>query len=82
MTFLDIFDSNLTSDCVLDSCFMMKGGDCETDLPATTDILLGVKPFSITATELNPSGYSYSICYRCNVKPTGLALISFDKDQI
>ena len=61
----------------------MKGGDCSSVLPAQSDIVLGiVAPYSLTATELNSVGYSYSICYSCDILPTGLPLITFTKDAI
>ena len=53
-------------------------------LPAQTDLVFGAAPtFSITATELNPSGYSYSICYGCSIIPLDASpTIMFSKDLI
>ena len=56
----------------------MTGGNCGIALPAQTDIILGAAPYSITATELNQSGYTYSICYSCEI--TGFPAIFFTKD--
>ena len=67
---------------MLESCKLMTAGACGTNLPAQTDIVLGAAPYSITATELNPVGYSFSICLSCDIKPTGLPLITFIKDSI
>ena len=60
----------------------MTGGACGTALPAQTDVILGPNTYSIDATELKSTGYSYSICYSCDIKPTGLPLINFTKDSI
>ena len=60
----------------------MTGGDCGTALPAQSDVILGTNPYSIDASELNISGYSYSICYSCDINPSGLTLITFTKDFI
>ena len=60
----------------------MYGGDCGTPLPAKPDFVLDVYPYSITQTELNPNGYTYFICYSCDIKPTGLPIITFTKDLI
>ena len=60
----------------------MYGGDCGTPLPAKPDFVLDVYPYSITQTELNPIGYTYFICYSCDIKPTGLPIITFIKDLI
>ena len=55
---------------------------CLNVFPPQMDIVLGAAPYSITATELNPVGYSFSICLSCDIKPTGLPLITFTKDSI
>ena len=60
----------------------MTAGACGTNLQAQSDLVLGEAPFSISATELNPLGYSYSLCYSCDIKPTGLPIITFTKDVI
>ena len=60
----------------------MTAGNCGTPLPAQSDVTLGANPYSIDATELNPAGYSHSICYSCDIKPTGLPMITFTKDSI
>ena len=69
-------------DCVLNSCSIMTAGNCGTPLPAQSDVTLGANPYSIGATELNSAGYSHSICYSCDIKPTGLPMITFTKDSI
>ena len=79
--YTDIFSHTATTDCVLDSCRLTTGGACGTPL-AQTDLVLGAAPFSMTATELNSLGYSHSICYSCDIKPTGLPMITFDKDLV
>ena len=68
--YTDIFSHVAQTDCVLDSCRLTTGGACGTAL-AQTDLVLGPTPFSMTATELNSLGYSHSICYSCDVIPTG-----------
>ena len=60
----------------------MTAGLCGTPLPAQTDLVLGVAPFTIDATELNSLGYSWALCYSCDIKPTGLPIITFTKDLI
>ena len=61
----------------------MTGGTCGSALPNQSDLVLEVDPFSISATELNPLGYSYTICYSCDILPTGgLPIITFDRDLI
>ena len=61
----------------------MKSGACGTALTGQTDIVIGVAPlFSISATELNPLGYTKTLCYSCVIKPTGLPIITFTKDLI
>ena len=61
----------------------MTGGACGTALtPPQSDIVLGAAPYSMTATELNSNGYTHPICYTCDVKPTGLPIITFNKDLI
>ena len=46
-------------DCVLNSCSIMTSGACEIAFPGQTDLVFGVAPlFSISATELNPLGYT------------------------
>ena len=77
----NIFSHSAPTDCVLDSCRLTTGGACGTAL-AQTDLVLGAAPFSITATEKNFLGYSHSICYSCDIKPTGLPMITFDKDLV
>ena len=79
--YTDIFSHTASTDCVLDSCRLTTGGACGTAL-AQTDLVLGTAPFSIMATELNSRGYSHSICYSCDIKPTGLSSITFNKDLI
>jgi hypothetical protein len=61
---------------------LTAGGACGTALAQTDLVLEAAAPFSITATTLNPLGYSHQICYTCDIKPTGLPLITFDKDLI
>ena len=45
------------ADCLVDSCNLMTSGACGTALPVQNDLVLGISPFSISATELNPLGY-------------------------
>ena len=45
------------ADCVLDSCKLMTAGACGTAFPVQNDLIIGVTPFSISGTELNPLGY-------------------------
>ena len=47
----------------------MTGSSCGTAL-VQTDLVLGPAPYSVTATTLNPLGYSHSICYSCDIIPT------------
>ena len=59
----------------------MAGSSCGTAL-VQTDLVLGPAPYSVTATTLNPLGYSHSICYSCDIIPKGLPKIIFSKDLI
>ena len=57
----------------------MLDTDCTTGLGSQTDVTLGASPsFGLTATELNPLGYSWTFCYRCEIKPTDQPSIYFD----
>ena len=60
----------------------MTGGACGTALtPPQIDIVLGAAPYSMTATELNSNGYTYSLCYSCEIKQINPELfITFVKD--
>ena len=50
---------------------MTTGGSCGSTL-VQNDLVLGAAPsYSIKATELNSLGYSYSICYSCDIIPIG-----------
>ena len=62
----------------------MTGGACGTALtPPQIDIVLVGATYSMTATELNSNGYYYTLCYSCDIKPTGLPIITFNyKDLI
>ena len=61
----------------------MTGGACGTSLPVQSDIVIGAESFSISASELTPEGYSYSICYSCDIQPLGgLPILTFIKDLI
>lgn len=61
----------------------MTSGACTTALPAQTDLVIGAAPaYSISASEVNSSGYSYVLCYSCDIQPTGLPLIKFNKDPV
>ena len=52
-------------------------------MPAQTDVSISAStPYSITASELVPAGYTHTVCYKCDVKPTGLPVISFTKDSL
>ena len=57
----------------------MLDTDCTTAL-AQSNIVFGASPFGISATELNPGGYTTPICYKCNITPTGLTPIEFTKE--
>ena len=54
-------------ECLINSCSIKTGGACGTALPGQTDIVLGTTPYSLTANEQNLAGYSYSICYSCDI---------------
>ena len=78
--FKDIFTQTHAADCVVLTC-SIKESDCMTPLPAQFDISVGSSPiFPILATELNPKGFSHTICYSCGVKPFGLSLIYIIKN--
>ena len=55
---------------------------CLVAMAAQPDIVLGTQPFGIFAAETNPLGYSYSFCYSCTIKPTGLPAITFNHDSV
>ena len=77
----DIFKHSDKVGCVLNSCNLMTAGACGTPLPTLTDIVLGPSPnFSITASELIPTGYSHSFCLSCVITPTGLPMVTYAKD--
>ena len=59
----------------------MSGGACGTALPAQTDLFF-VAPYSISVNETVPQGFKHYICYSCDIKPTGLPIITFTKDLI
>ena len=69
--YTDIFLHTAQTNCVLDSCRLSTGGACGTALAQSDLVLKVTAPFSMTATELNPLGYSHSICYSCDIIPTG-----------
>ena len=65
-----VFTHSLKTDCVLSNCFLKKQG-CIDALAAQTNVQLGAPPtFAITATELNPFGYSLTFCLDCVIIPT------------
>lgn len=59
---------------------MQKG--CSVKLQTQSDIGLTSFPFSITASEINLSGYDYKICFACTIKPKDLPSIDFSFDDI
>ena len=60
----------------------MTAGACGTNFKSQTDVILGLYPFFIAAKVSNKEGYSFSLCYSCDIKPKGLPLITFNKDFI
>ena len=71
--YTDVFIADPSSICAFDSCELKQmdaGSVCGVTLPGQTDIVFGAS-FEITATELNPAGYYYDLCYSCNVIPSG-----------
>ena len=52
------------NDCPLSSCSVFDSG-CSVAL-GSTDVSLGSTPtFSLTASEVNPLGYTLTLCYKC-----------------
>ena len=79
--YTDIFTQIKTVDCVLDSCSLREVG-CAAPLASQSNVVLDATPFSITATETNPNGYTVSFCFQCLInKPDGSQL-TFTKDSI
>ena len=75
------FTHSQTTDCLLTSCTLMDAG-CAAALPAQTDVSLGASPFGVSETELKPVGYLLTFCLQCEITPTGLAPIYFNKDSV
>ncbi len=52
-------------------------------MPTQPDISISTStPYEITASEIVPAGYTYVVCYQCDVKPTGLPVIQISKDSL
>ena len=52
--------------------------DCTTPYGPPYDVTLGAGPsYGLIATEANSLGYSASICYKCEIIPTGLSSLFF-----
>ena len=60
---------------------MDAGSVCGATLPGQTDIIFGAS-FEITATELNPAGYIYDLCYSCGIQETATSIINTFNKQI
>ena len=54
---------------------------CGTTVTGQTDFVFGAN-FEITATELNPAGYIYNLCYNCEVKPIDFPMSTFSRNII
>ena len=50
-------------------------------MPGQTDIIFGAS-FEITATELNPAGYIYDLCYSCGIQETASSIMNTFNKQI
>ena len=61
------------TDCTLNKCSLMMATDCTTPPnPVSTNIFINaVPPYTITAFEKNPLGYTETYCYSCEIQPTG-----------
>ena len=57
----------------------MLANDCITPIPASTNVFISGAPYTITAFEKNPYGYSESFCYSCEIQPFGQTPIKFDQ---
>ena len=60
---------------------MDAGSVCGATLPGQTDIIFGAS-FEITATELNPAGYIYDLCYSCGIQETASSIMNTFNKQI
>ena len=51
----------------------MMATDCTTSPnPVSTNVFInGIPPYTITAFEKNPLGYTENYCYSCEIQPTG-----------
>ena len=67
---------------MIDKCELMTSGACGIPLPVDPNIVLGIVPYSITAKDDVSLGYTLSLCYSCDIKPTGLPIITFPYDLV
>ena len=82
LNYEQIFTHTLKNDCILTGCTLKKEG-CVEALGPQTNVMLGAQPdFKITATEKNPLGFSLTFCMKCQITPTQLSPIDFQKDTI
>ena len=77
----NIFIYTQQTDCLIDSCRLLKD---DSLTPYTgKEIIIGQSPkYPISATESIPEGYKTEFVYNCIIKPTGLALIDTFKMKI
>ena len=60
----------------------MTFGAGETPLPSNPNIFIGFNLYSITVKDDVSLGYTLSLCYSCDIKPTGLPIITFPYDLV
>ena len=80
-SYTDIFIHVSQTDCPLNSCTLKVPG-CGSALTAQSNVVLGSAPFSISAIETNPNGYTVNFCFECEINPAGQSSIFFTKDAI
>ena len=59
----------------------MTFGDCLTPSLPQSDVSISSAPYTITANERNPLGYSKKFCISCEIEPIGLPMILFTIDE-
>ena len=76
----EIFTHVNKNDCPLTSCEIFDT-DCSatTLVSAQSDVILGSTPYGLTASEVNSSGYTLTLCFKCTIQPVGLPAETFTK---
>ena len=67
-----IFHHSQVTDCPLVSCTIKSLGGCGFSLTSQTDInVSSISPYEMTASEINPLGWSLTFLYCCEIQPSG-----------